>query len=282
MLADGGQPISLLRESNDQKANWIAQFVFNERPASASVIKHMNDTWLLENHNPLNLSEAALVIEKIPDNIDWRAESYRAFPAFTVGYYFIYGSHHEGSVPDGMIGLQIDAATAFGSGEHGTTKGCLMLMMDLKARGVCPWNIIDMGTGSGILGIAAWKLWKTPVLGIDNDAEAVRMAAHHAAINGVPDDATGMINAVGDGFHTALAQKKKPYELVIANILAGPLMTMAPDLTSCVDENGYVILSGILNEQADDVITAYSACGLKLRAHETLGDWSSLLLQRAN
>jgi ribosomal protein L11 methyltransferase len=282
LLADSGQPISLLRESNDRDANWVAQFVLTEHPDAQTIIEHMRSTWILDNTAPLDLNPSDVVIEKIPDDIDWRAESYRAFPAFSVGYFFIYGSHHEGSVPDRSIGLQIDAATAFGSGEHGTTKGCLMMMLDLKARGVCPWNVLDMGTGSGILGIAAWKLWKTPVLGIDNDPEAVRVAAHHAAINGVPDDATGMMNAVGNGFHSLLAQKKKPYELVIANILAGPLMDMADDLKECVDENGYVILSGILNEQAEDVIAAYTACGLKLRTHEILGDWSSLLLQRVS
>lgn len=218
--------------------------------------------------------------EPLPDT-DWLAHSYRQFPPFSVGPFFIYGSHCEGSVPEGQIGLQIDAATAFGSGEHGTTKGCLQAMLDLKGRGACPWNVLDMGTGSGILAIAAWKLWKTPVLAVDNDPEAVRVARHHQQINNVPEGATEMTCACGDGFNEELTQKRKPYDLVIANILAGTLKEMAPDLKTVSDENGYVILSGILNEQAQSVIECYKRQGLRLKNRIEIGEWSTLTLQNA-
>lgn len=218
--------------------------------------------------------------EDLPDR-DWLAHSYRQFPPFSVGPFFIYGSHYDGSVPEGQTGLQIDAATAFGSGEHGTTKGCLQAMLDLKGRGACPWNVLDMGTGSGILAVAAWKLWKSPVLAVDNDPEAVRVAAHHQQINGVPEGATEMTCACGEGFDEELTQKRKPYDLIIANILAVVLREMAADLKAVSDENGYVILSGILNEQAEGVRACYEAQGFRLRNRIEIGEWSTLVLQNA-
>lgn len=216
--------------------------------------------------------------ETIPDT-DWLAASYRQFPAFSVGPFFIYGSHHDGAVPGDAIGLQIDAATAFGSGEHGTTKGCLLAMLDLEEAGICPWNVLDMGTGSGILGIAAWKLWKTPVLAVDNDEEAVRVACRHREINKVPAGETDMTCKTGDGFAAKSVQEKKPFDLVIANILAAVLKDMAADLKAVSDANGYVILSGILQKQAQDVLDAYEPLGFALRRRHDVNEWSTLVLQ---
>lgn len=221
-------------------------------------------------------SSLTFVAEDVPDR-DWLAESYQQFPAFEIAPFFIYGSHHTGVVPDGLLGLQIDAATAFGSGEHGTTKGCLLAMEWLKEQGVCPWNILDMGTGSGILAIAAWKLWKTPVLAVDNDEEAVRVADNHRVLNVVPDE---LRCAHGDGFAASIVDQKAPYELIIANILAGPLKDMAGDLAAVCDDNSYVILSGILNSQAESVITVYAAQGLVLKQHTQHDEWSTLVLHK--
>lgn len=175
--------------------------------------------------------------------------------------------------------MQIDAATAFGSGEHGTTKGCLLAMLDLKESGVCPWNVLDIGTGSGILGIAAWKLWKTPVLATDNDEEAVRVAARHRDLNQVPDDETGMACVTADGFAADSVQAKKPFDLIIANILAVILREMAHELLACTDKNGFIILSGILNTQAQDVLDVYEPLGFALRNRFDIGEWSTLVLQ---
>ena len=154
-------------------------------------------------------------------------------------------------------------------------------MAKLKDDGVCPWNILDMGTGSGILAIAAWKLWKAPVLAVDHDDEAVRVTERHAEANKVPLSKGNLVTACGDGFQTPLVSEKAPYELIIANILAGPLKEMAGDLAAVLDENGYVILSGILDEQADDVIAAYTAQNLTLRDHTHLNGWSTLTLHKS-
>lgn len=274
MFSALGIPFSVSKESGPDSL-WEACFISENLP----------DTGFFEEIMRQNLKNPAFFPEKwewktenLPDR-DWLAHSYRQFPPFSVGPFFIHGSHYEGETPEGQTPLQIDAATAFGSGEHGTTKGCLQAMLDLKGRGACPWNVLDMGTGSGILAIAAWKLWKTPVLAVDNDPEAVRMAGHHRQINNVPEGPTEMTCACGDGFHEELTQKRKPYDLVIANILAGTLKEMAADLKAVSDENGYVILSGILNEQAPGVIACYEGHGLKLKNRIEIGEWSTLVLQ---
>lgn len=256
-----------------------------------------NVTWIFDDHAPLTekslaarlesaaeilaIDTGAITCEITPINPDtnWLEESYRAFPPFSVGPFFIYGSHYDQSPPEGQIALQIDAATAFGSGEHGTTKGCLQAMLDLKAAGICPWNVLDMGTGSGILAIAAWKLWKTPIAAIDIDPESIAVTQRHGQSNGVKIGGSALSLEAGDGFNTDLCQKKKPYELVIANILAGPLIDMSKDLAAVMDENSYVILSGMLNEQAEDVLAAYKTQGLKQFKRYDIGDWTTLVLR---
>lgn len=254
---------------------WVIEWLFDDAPDQTFLDTHLRTQ--LPAH--IHLPAFDWAIAPVPEQ-DWLAVSYEEFKPFSVGPFFIYGSHYEGGVREGQIGLQIDAATAFGSGEHGTTKGCLEALLDLKGRGACPWNVLDMGTGSGILGIAAWKLWKTPVLAVDNDGEAVRVACVHQALNDVPE--TDMTCAVGDGFAESTTQKRKPYDLVIANILASALKEMAEDLTEVVDTNGYVVLSGILNAQAESVISRYEPLGFVLRKSYIIGDWTSLVLQRSN
>ncbi len=280
-LGEGIEPLafSALRDENNEKSPWTVEWMFESSPETQDLKnKIVLNAGIYEVSLP---SPIDIEIEALPEEQDWLSYSYKQFPAFEVGPFFIYGSHHEGAVPDDKLGLQIDAATAFGSGEHGTTAGCLEAMVILKDQGLCPWNVLDMGTGSGILAIAAWKLWKTPVLAVDNDPEAVRVTDRHCAQNKVPMGPGNIVSACGDGFNTPLVQDKKPYELIIANILAGPLKDMAADLTQTCDENGYVILSGILNEQADDVIKAYEAQGMELKHHLKIKDWSTLILHNA-
>ena len=274
-LNDISMAHSALRENNDTYGTWIVEWFVEGKPDLANVRARL---LVVSAVNGFDIEDFELEVEELPD-IDWLAHSYQQFPPFSVGSFFIYGSHFDGEVPEGLTGLQIDAATAFGSGEHATTKGCLEAMLELKAAGQCPWNVLDMGTGSGILAVAAWKLWKTPILAVDNDAEAVRVADVHRDLNSVPSGKTEMSCACGDGFKTHEVQDKKPYDLIIANILAGPLMEMAEDLKACLDENGYVVLSGILNTQAEDVIDVYVAQGLSLKKHKEIGEWTTLVLK---
>ncbi|MFK7840297.1 MAG: 50S ribosomal protein L11 methyltransferase [Bdellovibrionales bacterium] len=262
------------KNQNDHTAPWVLEWICEFAPN----LDHVTDALsIILNANNLASIAGDFYIEKTPD-IDWLSHSYQAFPAFEVGPFFIYGSHYDGDLPKDKLGLQIDAATAFGSGEHGTTAGCIEAMEWLEAQGLCPWHVLDMGTGSGILAIAAWKLWKTPVLAVDNDAAAVRVAEHHRVLNNVPDGKMNILCEVGDGFAADIVQQRRPYELVIANILAGPLKEMAADLCAVLDDGGRVILSGILNEQADSVREAYEGQGMAVLKEIKLDGWTSFIL----
>jgi ribosomal protein L11 methyltransferase len=270
---------SAIREGNREEGAWLLHWLCSDKPAADCLPSKLS---ILEDAHEIDLSGAHdFLIEETPER-DWLEYSYQQFPAFEVGSFFIYGSHHEGEIPDKLFGLQIDAATAFGSGEHGTTAGCLLAMEWLEEQGMCPWHVLDMGTGSGILAIAAWKLWKTPVLAVDNDDEAVRVAEKHRVLNKVPDGKMNILCKVGDGFAAEIVQQRRPYELVIANILAGPLKDMAADLRATLDDGGRIILSGILDEQAQSVIDAYTAQNLTLIKEFHIEGWSTLVFVDAS
>jgi len=269
-----------LHEGKVSGGDWILKWVCEEPPAAAELSRRLVIGVEMSGYaGDFDAAAAVWSFEEIEDK-NWLVESYNQFPPFSVGPFFIYGSHYDGDVPKGQSGLQIDAATAFGTGEHGTTKGCLELMLGLKDDGACPWNILDMGTGSGILAIAAWKLWKTPILAVDIEEESVRVAKLHQDMNGVADSAAAMQCFCGDGFETAEVQRKKPFDLIIANILAGPLIDMAHDMAAVADDKAYVILSGMLTTQVDSVKYAYISTGFKYLQHIDYGEWSSLLLQK--
>lgn len=223
----------------------------------------------------------AWVVENLDPSINWLQRSYNELAAFSVGPFHIYGSHHRDDpdfrVPAGQIGLLIDAATAFGSGQHGTTAGCMEALTALPAP---PPRVLDVGTGSGILAIAAQKLWPgARVTATDNDPEAVRVAAVHAAANGIADGTMGFICA--EGFADPAIVRGGPYELIIANILAPPLKEMAADLCGSVAPGGHIILSGILAvEQADEVQAVYESCGARPVERLIRGEWATLILRR--
>lgn len=222
----------------------------------------------------------ALKIEPVAE-VNWLEESYRQFPPFKVKSFYVHGSHFDGVVPKNLIPLQIDAATAFGSGEHGTTYGCLEALQVLKAAAFKPRRILDMGSGSGILAIGAYKLWQKPTLAVDNDREATRVACRHRAANGVPSGDKGMTCATGDGYKTRRVAQNAKYDLIIANILAQPLIEMAPQLEAVLSKNGRVVLSGLLITQTEAVLKAHQAVGLKKIKAIHHDEWCTLILQRA-
>jgi len=281
LLAEGFTDIAMahvaMREENVSSSPWNLELILEEAPTAEDLTAR---THLQCSLMGKDIEEIHWHIEDVPET-NWLEHSYQQFPPFSVGPFFIYGSHFEGSIPEQQIGLQIDAATAFGSGEHPTTKGCLQAMLDLKSMGQCPWNVLDMGTGSGILAIAAWKLWKTPIFAVDNDPESIRVTEHHLNINGVKIGKTSVSTLVNEGFEGETVQKRGPYDLVIANILAGPLVSMAADLAAVCDERGYVILSGLLTEQAETILEAYHSEGLTQKKAIEIGEWTTLVLQKA-
>ena len=256
------------------KYGWDIQWVFTSPAPVKDLAK------LMSKHSGDTFKESQFVVEDIPET-NWLEESYLQFPPFKIENFFIFGSHYDGKTPKGKIPLQIDAATAFGSGEHGTTRGCLEALLHLHSTGLKPKAILDMGAGSGILGIAAYKLWKKPILAVDIDKEATRVACHHRKINNVPSGDKGMVCATGDGYAARRVKAQaKGFDLIIANILAGPLVIMAEDLSKNLAKNGITILSGLLVEQEKEVLKAHKAAGLSVVKRITHGEWRTLILSK--
>lgn len=205
---------------------------------------------------------------------DWVAETYRRFPPFRVGRFFIHGGHWQGKPPAGSVPLKIEAAVAFGSGEHGSTSGCLLALDRLGRRRVRP-RVLDLGCGSGILAIAAAKLWGIAVTASDSDPVAVRTARENAVINGIGRRLTGVVSR---GF--ASARLSGPYDLILANILARPLTRLARPMAAHLAKGGRTVLSGLLRDQVPLVLQAYRAQGLALERRIVRGDWATLVVKR--
>ena len=227
----------------------------------------------------LGLTEPSWNWETLPD-IDWVAENQRSFQPFAVGPFWVHPSHNADGMPAGLLPLRIDAGMAFGTGTHATTRGCLELLATLDRAWTA--NAVDVGCGSGILAIAMAKLWQRPVIGGDNDAEAVEVAQENAGLNGV-GDLCRFVHAIG--LRNDELQARLPYDLVVANILAGPLMELSDSFSAAVRPGGRALLSGLLLEQADDILVVYHRRGFGLERHidlETGGAmWRTLLLRRA-
>jgi len=244
--------------------------------------------WAVETYAPAPLVDAALDVRlrlaanaaggKILDLIempvaerDWLAENRRAFPPQRIGRFLVHGSHWREKPPPGAIAVEIDAATAFGTGEHPTTRGCLAALDRLvKARRFRRPR--DIGTGSGILAIATAKTLRRTVLASDLDPESARVARHHARRNGV-SRLVRVVCAAGAG-------RSRGHDLVFANILARPLMQMARGLARSVAPRGMVILSGLLRRQEAAVLASYRGQHLRLARRIVIDGWSTLDLRK--
>ena len=208
---------------------------------------------------------------------DWVKESLEGLVPVRAGRFIVHGSHDRDKVRDNQLGIEIEAALAFGTGHHGTTRGCL-IYLDYVLRSKAPKRILDLGTGTGVLAIAAAKATKTRVLATDIDAMSVKVAHENLWLNGVGNLVE---TACATGFSSPAIAKHAPFDLILANILANPLRAMATDMERHMASNGMVILSGLLPHQAMSVIAAYRARGLVLLKHQIIEGWSSLLMQRA-
>lgn len=265
---------------DDPHSAWQAHWIMSTAPAQDTLSMRLREHAALCG---LTLPDRLTwQIDPIDPDRDWLAESYQGFQPFSVGPFYLYGSHEQRPEPPaGSYAMEIDAATAFGSGEHPTTAGCLELMADLQQDGLRPASVLDVGCGSGILSIAAFKLWECPVLAVDIDPESEVVTRRHAAANGVPVDQTRGLSALtGDGYRHPDIRRHGPYDLVLANILAGALIDMAADAAGSVAPGGILILSGILAEQTEDVIAAHTARGLTHLRTLKKGEWTALSLQR--
>jgi len=196
--------------------------------------------------------------EVLPD-IDWIARSLEGLKPVRAGRFVVHGSHDRGTARAGEIAVEIDAGQAFGTGHHGTTAGCLEVIFDVMRKRRVK-RALDLGTGSGVLAIAARKLAPIRVLATDIDPVAIRVARENVRLNGI---ASGIALETAPGFHSTAFGRHGPFDLVIANILARPLMRMAPQLAARLAPNGDVILSGILASQRWKVLAAYNGAGLR-------------------
>lgn len=256
---------------------------FETREAAA-----MPAEWLVEAYAPAALLDAALAVrldlaaaaaggavlalnETPIAERDWLAENRRAFPPQRIGRFLVHGSHWREAPPPGARAIEIDAATAFGTGEHPSTRGCL-LALDRLARRRRFQRPRDIGTGSGILAIAAAEALRRPVLASDLDPGAVAVARHQARRNGLAD----LVRTAARGG----AGRSGGHDLVFANILARPLMLMARDLARIVAPGGVAILAGLLRRQEAGVLAAYRVQGLVLDRRIVIDGWSTLVLRK--
>jgi ribosomal protein L11 methyltransferase len=218
-----------------------------------------------------------LTIKALP-KLDWLKKVAEDFPPLPIGRWIVYGAQHRRiAALNHRIGLQIDATSAFGTGEHPTTRGCLMLLDGLLKRGFKPGSMLDMGCGSGILAMACAKACHRRAAGVDLDQDSVEIAKNNIRANGLRDYVR---IARGNGYHTPLARHEAPYDLIMANIFAGPLCRMAYDLKRHLCPGGMAILSGLLTPQANRVIAAHRMQGLRLVRHMRVGEWSVLAFRR--
>jgi ribosomal protein L11 methyltransferase len=227
--------------------------------------------------------------------IDWVRESLAGLPPVGAGRFVVHGAHDRADIPPNTIGIEIEAALAFGTGHHGTTRGCLVALdaicKSLGRRRPTPtrlagarrpppfrarnFRILDLGTGSGVLAIAAARALRRPVLASDIDSSAVCVARVNAALN----RAGGFVEVIrGNGVVTPRVQQRAPYDLVFANILLRPLQRLATPLTRLAAPGAYVVLSGLLPTQANAVIASYHR--LRLERRVNLDGWTTLVLRR--
>lgn len=207
---------------------------------------------------------------------DWVSEVQKSFKPLDIGRFLVHGSHHKGIDTTGRVVIQLDAGCAFGTGEHATTSLCLQAM-EWVMKQYRITHALDVGTGSGILAIGFAQAYHRPVIAADIDPVSVQVAKENAALNQV----SGLVHCeVAAGFRHPVITGQGPYPLVLANILARPLVTLAPDFKKFMATGGVAILSGLLNWQEQMVLSAYRQQGIRLIKRFCRDGWSALVLEK--
>ena len=214
-----------------------------------------------------------ILVAPLPDQ-DWIKLSQEGLPPVRAGRFFVYGAHDAGTVPHGVIPMKIEAGLAFGTGHHETTALCLGVLSEL-ARARRFTRVLDLGCGTGLLAIGAAKLWKRPVLASDIDPVAVEVTIENARANGVAP----LVRAItADGLTNPILAGGAPYDLLIANILAGPLTQLAPGIIRSLAPGAVLLLSGLLRNQEALVTSFYR--DLRFVGRHRMGPWSALVLEK--
>jgi ribosomal protein L11 methyltransferase len=257
---------SLLELSSEPQAVLIVEEPFGPGAVVEALYTEEPDGALLS-----RLAGRDIKVEPLPDQ-DWIKLSQEGLPPVRAGRFFIYGAHDAGEVPYGVVPIRIEAGLAFGTGHHETTALCLGVLSDLAKRRAFT-HVLDLGCGTGLLAIGAVKLWKRTVLASDIDPVAIEVTRENATGNGVG----GAVSTfVADGLtHPRL---QGPFDLIIANILAGPLTRLARGIAGKLQPGGTLVLSGLLHNQENMVLSFYH--GLRLKERRRDGPWSALVLEK--
>ena len=262
----------------------------------SEIAEHRPDDWVLEAYLPRKPGKAdraavaalftgtapLLAAEKLPET-DWVAETQKLTAPIRAGRFHVRTPEFPADTNRGAIDLVIPAAQAFGTGQHATTAGCLAMLDAMKRRGVVVRGLADIGTGTGLLAFAAMALWPgARAIASDIDAVCEPVVVGNALLNHIPlGTAPGELAMVtAEGFDHALLAGRAPYDLVIANILAGPLIALAGDFADAVAPRGQLLLAGLLTTQEPAVCAACRTAGFRLAARIVNGDWSILWLRR--
>ena len=261
-----------VQRADPNKETFIVTALFEKKPNFEQVQKYFKRCMLAK--------IGSLRLTELP-SIDWLEVNRKAFPAFRVGRFWVYGSHIKSPVPGGVFPICVDAAQAFGSGTHATTKGCMTAIQTAARSQRHTKHILDLGCGSGILSIAAKYVFPSSrITAADYDKISVKTTIENWSLNQLPKRGFTAIHS--DGFsHTNLRNKQK-FDLIIANILAKPLMALAPLIAQNLSSNGKVILSGLLTSQMRDIRAIYRHHHLLLKQHFEIEEWSTLLLASKN
>lgn len=271
LFAFADEPPVIVADEPDPHApdDWRIHAYFVEQPTTQELVLLKR---LAANGEP--------EVEHLEDTTDWVTMSQSGLGPIRAGRFFVHTPMHYADRPEGAVSFEIDAGLAFGTGQHDTTSGCLAALDRLEQSGKRFANIADTGTGTGLLAFAAMALWpEAKAIATDIDAIAVDVSRENAAINGVrlghgPGE---LLLAVADGMDHPLIAARAPFDLLIANILAGPLIELAPAFAKSVAPGATLILAGLLDTQADAVIAAYQAEGMSL-VERGDGEWCVLVL----
>ena len=265
-------PVVVTREIDEDAGEWQLDAYVEDKPSAALLS-------ILQGLIPSAKGKKPVVAE-LPEE-DWVTLSQQGLEPVQAGRFFVHTSSYADRVPAGSTPFLIDASQAFGTGGHDTTAGCLAMLDLMARRGVVPRNIADIGTGTGLLAFAAMALWpRARTIASDIDPASIFVTRDNAGINGVPLGRGGgrLAVAVAPGTDHPSIKHRAPYDLVIANILAGPLITLAPDIAAATAPGGHAILAGLIARQMEPVVAAYRAQGFRLIARDGSEQWPCLLL----
>jgi len=269
-LFPGASPPVIVAEEPDESRpnNWLLHAYFDREPDAAD-LKRLRE-----------LGSGEVQVEQLGE-ADWVTMSQSGLQPIRAGRFFVHTPMYR-SRPPGTVTFEIDAGLAFGTGQHATTGGCLEALDRLEREGKRFANVADVGTGTGLLAFAALALWPdAKCIATDIDPIAIDVARENAAINHVPlgHDPGQLLLVVADGMDSPLLSARAPFDLIVANILAGPLIELAPDFARALAPGGMVILAGLLKTQADAVLSAYDAQGFALSAR-SFGEWPVVVCER--